>query len=305
MNTMIHSITIKILFVAGASIVLHSACQTKTKEKAEPVSENIIQTDSLTYDFKHPDKKWVLSDSLMEISGIAWLGENKMMVVEDLRPLLYRLKLGDTAASITEKILFKETDKDKYDIEDLALVKDTIYALYSHGKIFKIWKMKKKWMVQEIKTDLDKENDTEGLAYDSVSGNLLIACKSESAVEGEKSSTRSIFAYEPLKYVLNKDPFLLIHPKDFKVEAGEKLDFYPSGIAIHPQSHDIFIMSTKENKCIAEYSRDGKLKAFSYFDKELLPQPEGICFDPQGNLYISTEGRHGKPAYIYEFMNKK
>ena len=302
---MIHSITIKTLLLAGTSILLHSACQTKTKEKAEAVQEHTSQTDSIAYDFEHPDKRWVLSDSLMEISGIAWLSENKMMAVEDLRPLLYKLKLGDTTATITEKILFRDTGKDKYDIEDLALVKDTVYALYSHGKIFKIWRKKKQWMVQEIKTDLDKENNTEGLAYDSLSGNLLIACKNESDVNGEKNSTRSVFAYEPTNYVLNKEPFLLIHPKDFKEKAGDKLEFYPSGIAIHPQSHDIFIMSTKENKCIAEFNRDGKLKAFSYFNKELLPQPEGICFDPQGNLYISTEGRHGRPAYIYEFLNKK
>ena len=33
---------------------------------------------------------------------------------------------------------------------------------------------------KEFSTSLDKKNNTEGLAYDPVSGDLLIACKKES-----------------------------------------------------------------------------------------------------------------------------
>jgi uncharacterized protein YjiK len=29
-------------------------------------------------------------------------------------------------------------------------------------------------------------------------------------------------------------------------------------------------------------------------DKELLPQPEGICFSPDGIMFISSEGKGGK-----------
>ena len=98
---------------------------------------------------------------------------------------------------------------------------------------------------------------------------------------------------------------MLINKSDFENVAGEKIDFYPAAIAVHPVSHDIFIISTKDTKCIAQFTHDGKLKAFDYLEKEMLPQPEGICFDTQGNLYISTQARHGKPAYIYEFAMKK
>jgi uncharacterized protein YjiK len=31
-----------------------------------------------------------------------------------------------------------------------------------------------------------------------------------------------------------------------------------------------------------------------------MPQPEGICFSPDGMLYISTEGKNGLPAFILE-----
>ena len=43
---------------------------------------------------------------------------------------------------------------------------------------------------------------------------------------------------------------MLIHKKDFKKETGEKLDFFPSAIAVHPVTHDVYILSTKDTKCM-------------------------------------------------------
>ena len=135
---------IKKLLIAVSCVLFFANCQTKSKsgeienEKENEVSPQVIKTDAVAYDLEHPDKRWILSDSLKEVSGIAWVGENKMMAIEDLRPILYRLKMTDTTGTITEKIVFKETRKEKYDIEDLALVEGTVYALYSHGKLFKI-----------------------------------------------------------------------------------------------------------------------------------------------------------------------
>ena len=155
-----------------------------------------------------------------------------------------------------------------------------------------------------MKTWLKKENNTEGLAYDPVSGNLLVACKDDAGLEDEKKSTRAVYEFDTKADSLKPDPFMLIKKNDFENVAGEKVDFYPAAIAVHPASHDIFIISTKDTKCIAQFTHDGKLKAFDYLEKEMLPQPEGICFDAKGNLYISTQARHGKPPYIYEFSLK-
>jgi len=98
---------------------------------------------------------------------------------------------------------------------------------------------------------------------------------------------------------------LLVEKKDFKKFIADKVEFFPSGIAVHPSTHDIYIISTKGNKCIACYNHSGQLKSFEYLDKDLLPQPEGICFDAAANLYISTEGKHGEAAAIYKFSKTK
>lgn len=258
---------------------------------------------SFQYDLSHPRRKWILPHELKEISGQAWIDSDHLLVIEDLHAILYLLRL-DTNVVIEKKNDFwdrKGREEDKFDIEDVTVVKNTAYALWSHGDIYKI----KNWLAdpktKKIKTGLSKENNTEGLCYDPVSKNLLIACKNESDVSDEKRSTRAIYAFDLKEDTLITEPFLLIHKKDFEKVADEKLQFFPSAVAVHPITHDIYILSTKENKCLAQYSYKGKLRSLQFIDKEMMQQPEGLCFAPDGTLYISTEGKHGVPAAIYEF----
>lgn len=35
-----------------------------------------------------------------------------------------------------------------------------------------------------------------------------------------------------------------------------------------------------------------------------MPQPKGICFSPDGVLYISSEWKAGKPGKLFEFEKK-
>ena len=295
---------VRILMSALLCFLLYNSCKDKRENKKEEEVKP-VSLKSIDYDLANPLKKWSLPDSLAEISGIVWLQDNKFLAIEDLHPILYELKLADTNGIISNKIEFRRVDEDKMDFEDLAVVNDTIYALWSHGAVFKIIKQKKGVTSQRTKTWLKKDNNTEGLAYDPESGNLLIACKEESGLENEKKSTRAIFEFDRKADSLKPEPFMLINKNDFENVAGEKVDFYPAAIAVHPTTHDVYIISTKDTKAIAQFGHDGKLKAFDYIDKEMMPQPEGMCFDPQGNLYISTESRHHKPPYIYKFALKK
>lgn len=286
------------------SIGLLFSCKEKKEDKDEKKAAPPVSLHSTPYNFLQPVGKWALSDSLAEISGIVLLKNNNMLAIEDIHPILYEINLGDTAGVISGKTEFRKSDDEKFDFEDIAMIGDTVYALWSHGAVFKIIKQKKGVTSQRSKTWLRKDNNTEGLAFDPVTGNLLIACKEDAGVDGAKKSTRAVFAFDTRSDSLKNEPFMLINKKDFENVAGEKIDFYPSAIAVHPVTHDLFIISTKDTKAIAQFSHDGKLKAFDYFDKSILPQPEGICFDSKGDMYISTEARNGKPAYIYKFTVK-
>jgi len=285
-------------------VLLFGFCEHETKSK-KPENENNDQVPISGYDLNHPSQSWKLPEQLKEISGIVKLGGDSLLAIEDLHANLYFLKLQNSSAAILANLPFAETEKDKFDIEDVAMIGDTVYALWSHASVFKIWNWKSKIQSKEYSTFLDKKNNTEGLAYDPVSGNLLIACKKESGDEDEKKTTRAVYEFDVKKGELKPSPFLLVEMKDFKKFIADKVEFFPSGIAVQPSTHDIYIISTRGNKCIACYNHSGQLKSFEYLDKDLLPQPEGICFDAAANLYISTEGKHGEAPAIYEFSKTK
>jgi uncharacterized protein YjiK len=292
------------------SFIILSSCVNNNKDKKDNdkalVAGRAVEVSSAgTYDMSKPVNKWELPSQLNEISGIVKIDNNHILAIEDLHPTLYTLNLDNGKASIADTISFYETAKDKFDIEDVAVIGNDAYALWSHGSIFKITDWKKGKQVKEIETGLDKKNNTEGLAYDPVTGNLLIACKNESGLADEKKSARALYELDIKTEKLLEKPFLVIESKDLKDMSGDKVKFFPSGVAVNPATHDIYVISTKDTKCMAQFSHDGQLKSFTYLDKDLLEQPEGISFDPSGNLYISTEGKHGKPGYIYQFGLKQ
>ncbi len=264
-------------------------------------SENASGETAYTYNLNKPEHKWGLPPDLFEVSGNSWIDKNHLLIIEDLRPNLYVIRLEDNNAVVEKTIAFKENSGKKFDVEDVTIANNTAYALWSHGVIYKISNWQNKPQVKDIPTFLGKENNTEGICFDPVTNTLLVACKNNAAIEDEKKSTRAIYQFDLSTEQLKKEPFLLIHRKDFTKAEGEKIDFYPSAIAVHPVTHDVYILSTKENKGMAVYTHDGKFKSFQSIDKKLLPQPEGICFAPDGTLYISTEGKEGELGYIFQF----
>ncbi|MFL5788036.1 MAG: SdiA-regulated domain-containing protein [Flavisolibacter sp.] len=290
-------------------LVLLLAChnvENNGKSNSSPVADSVTEKEgtkdlSIVYDLSKPSKKWVLPDELKEISGNAWIDEDHLLVIEDLHPNLYVIKLEREAARIEKIVPFETSSDKKFDIEDVAIAGKDAYALWSHGFVFKIANWQGNAKTTEIPTFLNKKNNTEGITYDPVSGNLLIACKNKSGLEDEKKSTRAVYALDLKSDKINEEPAILLKKKQFKEESGEKLDFNPSAISIQPKSHDIYILSTKGTKAMAVYDHNGELKSVVPIDEDMMPQPEGLCFSPEGELFISTEGKHGVPARLYRF----
>lgn len=294
------------------SIIFFLGCNSADKAKdpvivqlppvksAISVKQNEIVT-KYNYDLKSPDRTWKLPKQLLEVSGNTWIDEDHLILIEDIHPNLYLFKINDKDATLEKTIPFQKNEKDKFDIEDVTIVNNTVYALWSHGVLFKINNWNEKPVVEKMNTSLKKENNTEGLCYDPVTKNLLIACKGESGIDQIKKSSKAVYQFDPETKKLLKKPFLIINKDDFEKLAKDKISFNPSAIAVHPVTHDIYLLSTLDNKCMAVYNRDGKLISFQAIDKDLMPQPEGICFSPDGKLYISSEGKKGDSGNLFEF----
>jgi uncharacterized protein YjiK len=78
--------------------------------------------------------------------------------------------------------------------------------------------------------------------------------------------------------------------------------FSPSGIAIHPATSELYILSAKGSLLIGY--KNQKLNWIHFLDDKIIKQPEGLCFDERYNLFISTEGK-GLVAKLFKYLYKK
>lgn len=249
--------------------------------------------DKLPYKLETPTERYVLPAVLEEVSGIVWTGDNKIACIEDNFGDIYIFNL--TSKTVTESIQFAGPG----DFEDITLVDKSWYVLRSDGVLFR-----KDGETKKFETFLSGDNNTEGLCYDSLNNRLLFALKGKS-VNGGKD-TKEIFQFDLKEMQLEKEPLFSIHLSAFEPFFGpkaERLRFKPSGIGIHPFTRDIYIISSTAG-LILRTNFKGEVKDVAWLDKSIYAQPEGICFDPEGNMYISNEGKNGEPD-ILKFRYQK
>ena len=87
--------------------------------------------------------------------------------------------------------------------------------------------------------------------------------------------------------------------EEFFIRDDGKFKFSPSAIAIHPFTGDIYITSSV-GKLMVVLNAEGQLLYIEKLKKSIHPQPEGLCFDRQGNMYIANEGKD-EAAFIYKY----
>lgn len=264
---------------------------------------------SFPYDFSQL-KSFDLPDMLSEISGLTYDEEaNLLLAVEDETGVIYSLDKRDGSLLAKDKF-YKEGD-----YEGITMAQEHIYVLKSSGTIYKVKYGEYDTQPQKIKGALKKEFNLEGLTYDQHTNGLLVSCKEPTDKEG--ANTRCLFHFDLDTREMSEKPFLLVKRQElkdyiekhytaeeatsmFKKILNPDLDYLhlgPSGLAIHPYTKDVFILSSK-SKCLLVYDRDTKaLVHLQKLDKKIFEQPEGICFDSLGNLYISNESKK-KPAQL-------
>jgi uncharacterized protein YjiK len=274
---------------------------------------------SLLYDLENPDERYLLPKYLIEISGLSYYKEDRILCEQDEKAEIYVLSMDK------KEIISKYVFGKKGDFEDIAVIKQTVYMLRSDGRIFRIENFEKEnRKVKEYKTPLSSKNNTEGLVYDRTSNSLLIACKGSPAIEKDKphKGYKAIYRYDLGEMKLDKKPEFLIDINSadsyrdvnlltrFKSDHDGKLQpeesetgFHPSGIAINPVNDQIYIISSA-GKILVIIDRKGKILDLHALDPEIFVQPEGICFSPSGDLFISSEGKEGK-GYVLKFKLRR
>ena len=292
-------------------VVLVSCCNPK-KNSCETTMDNEL----FAYDLNNPDANYKLPSYLEEISGISYYGNNKIACIQDEKAVIYIVSLKEN------KIITEYNFGEDADYEDIAIIDSTAYILRNDGQIFMVDNFKEQdRSVKSFNTPLREKNNTEGMAFDALSNSLLIACKGSPSIENENmyKGYKAVYTFDIEKGKLNTTPHFLIDLErldsysdhngftKLSVKTAKRLhlieseaNFKPSGIAIHPFSSQIYIISSV-GKLLTIMSNRGEILDVRELDSTIFRQPEGISFSPAGDLFISNEGQGGK-GYILKFQ---
>ncbi len=267
----------------------------------------------LPYRLHQPDQTFLMPPDLLEISGLGLAPDGKTLVaVQDEEGIVFFL--NRKTGSIIRQIAFWKDG----DYEGIEMVGKDIFVVKSSGTIYHILYYDNRYdQVEKYSFSLSRENDVEGLAYDAKNNRLLLACKAKAESTDTSDTQRGIYSFDLNTMQLSTQPVFTISLEDVQqylttvgttvekleqqfAEDAEKFAFAPSGIAIHPRTGHIYIISSV-GKTLFVLHEQGKILHIEKLQKKIHTQPEGICFAQDGTLYISNEGKKGEPGKIYVF----
>ena len=275
-----------ILVIVGIvfTIIFLYACTPK-KNKQEESQAEITQNIALPYDFENPSEKFIMPNNLKEISGLSYYKGNQLACVNDEEGKVFMYDF--VKKEVVNEIPFGKNG----DYEGIEVVGDEVFVLKSNGKLksFKIGLA----FEREIDCSSPDVIEYEGLSYNPKSKNLLLAAKERVK---DKDDKKMIYAYDFDRKTLFKH---IAIPQDQVRDEANGKKFKPSGIAVSPTSGQLFIISSDGKKLLV-LAEDGRKEALYSLNPDTFVQPEGICFSPNGDLFISSEGKGGD-GYILKF----
>ena len=279
--------------------------QYKTEESVDYTAdkENVIDksTAELYYNIEK-FKKITLSKKLLEISGLSIdHTSNELYAVNDEKAIIFKL---NTEGEILSKVDFGKNG----DYEGIEKVGDRVFVLKSNGKIVE-YNLTDSKRVDIYNNPLTLINDTEGLGYDPSSHSLFIACKGSPVLENapKLKKTKAVYAFDIETKKLGANPVLKISDSEiesyldnkYRGELSEKKykkklhrakGFAPSAIAYNPMD-DLYYMLSTLGKLLIVVDRKSEIETIYFLDDNAYIQPEGICFDKAGNMFVSNEGK--------------
>lgn len=255
------------------------------------------------YDLNKP-QKMELGKVLNEISGITYYQENNaLLAISDSKEKVFEINVDKRKLKdFTDRVIGPQND-----IEDVARVDSIIYLLSSKGRIYTV-PMKKRNDSSAIRSydfSSDEKNDFETLYYDPGVSGLVMLCKTCAFDKSE--DVHSAFRFDLATNTFDSTALYTIDDKAVnKVLKDDNAKFKPSAAAIHPVNKRLYILSSAGNLLVVADNKGQPIEAY-HLNPDEFPQAEGIAFAPNGDMYISNEGKFGGKAtlQIFPYQTKK
>ncbi len=277
-------------------IIEHAAAvQPDTNPPPPPIASVPELDKKFKYDFDQPTRNLVLEHPrLGEISGLSPSPEaGQLCAVSDEAGVIYFLDAQSGA--VLRTLSFRLSG----DFEGVEWTGKQLYAVKSDGDIFELEQYEgdqTNYLV--YKTPLKKSDDTEGLCFDPNRNALLLVTKGKP----ENPDARHVYAFDLSTKTLLEKPLFTLNPETIEAarkkkgkdkNKEDKQYFSPSGMAIHPVTGHWYILSSAKRRLAIVDPSNFSILDVEKLDKDIFPQPEGICFSTSGVLYISSEGKGG------------
>lgn len=287
-----------LLFILGLFVAFALIVYTTEHWMPEPEirSFNLAKINEIPENLESPDDIYYLPDELTEISGLCYWESNRLLAIQDEDGILFSYDL------MGKKVSGKASFGKNLDYEGITRRDSVIYVLEMDGDIryFNYEDGAKKYSSSKLETPFNSNNDTEGICYDPVTQKMLIVPKGKQLGSGKQQKDISgIYALDLATQQLAEDPVYTIDHKRIGKIIGEEEAYKmkPSGIAVHPRSGNIYVIASV-GKILVVINRNSEILRVELLDRSLLPQPEGITFSPEGDLFISSEGKSSTPKIV-------
>lgn len=282
----------------SALLLLLTACQPAKKSATEANESKSTVNQPIPYNLTEPSDRIDLPRDLREVSGLSYYKPGRLAMIQDELAVVFIYDLAK------KRVIDEHVFGTKGDYEGVEFVNGELYALRNDGELYHftpidgIKTLGTGNPTRHIKIDLPGKNDMEGLGYDPKLNALLLATKD--AANG--GTDKPIYFYDLKNEALWRGPVL--KQTDLQAfGARQDADIKPSGIAVHPKTGEYYVLASAGRSLIIT-NRNGKLLSLVALDKSVFRQPEGICFAPDGTLFIASEGGEGS-GYLLRFAMTK
>lgn len=266
----------KLIFVSLFIVLSFQACSRQGKSFVPPIPGYSTTNKQVI----------VLDKELLEISGMFYLPDTRIAAIndEDGKIFLINSTTGDYTVTKFGR---------KRDYEDIVMVGDYYYVLESNGNIHRV-PVAMANTEDEFEFPREKKIEFESLYYDPNLAKLVLVSKEQR--ETKKGVITYTFSLDSLQF--SEGILYEIRRKEIHLHLKDNnAQFKPSAAAIHPILKKLFIVASV-GKAILQTTLDGKIEGAWQMNPDQFPQAEGICFAPNGDMFISNEGVDGKATIL-------
>lgn len=236
----------------------------------------------------------LLKRPLREISGIDFINENELVAINDEAGKIFSINPSNGEFTVFEF-------GSKGDYEDVIRTNDSYYVLGSNGYLYDV-DIKNKTQKAVFEEDFGKHMEFESLCYDKQQNQLLLICKEC----GKHQNSISAFVFDLNTKTFSTNPYFTISWEEIrKMAKDNSIECRPSAAAINPVNNKLYIIASL-GKVLLESTIGGKLEAVYNLNPDHFPQPEGITFGTNGDMYIANEGVEGKASLLkFKYVKTK